>query len=102
MNDSKVHFTSSSLARVVQCVVSNPLIVIKTRYEVVGFNEYNSMLDACKKIYLNEGMQGFWTGLKISMIRDVPFSGIFYPIYSFIKKELIYLNEFKNNNINGG
>ena len=26
-------------------------------------------------------MSGFFTGLKISLIRDVPFSGIFYPIY---------------------
>ena len=41
-------------------------------------------MDATKKIYLNEGFLGFWTGLKVSMIRDVPFSGIFYPIYKFI------------------
>ena len=30
-------------------------------------------------------MGGFFTGLKISLIRDVPFSGIFYPIYNFFK-----------------
>ena len=28
---------------------------------------------------------GFFTGLKISLIRDVPFSGIFYPIYEMSK-----------------
>ena len=30
-------------------------------------------------------MAGFFTGLKISLIRDVPFSGIFYPFYNFFK-----------------
>ena len=30
-------------------------------------------------------MGGFFTGLKVSLIRDVPFSGIFYPIYNFFK-----------------
>lgn len=33
-------------------------------------------------------MGAFFTGLRISLIRDVPFSGIFYPIYSFFRSEL--------------
>ena len=28
-----------------------------------------------------EGISGFSTGIKISLIRDVPFSGLFYPVY---------------------
>jgi hypothetical protein len=40
-------------------------------------------------------MAGFWTGLRVSLIRDVPFSGIFYPIYNFCKKELLFLYELK-------
>jgi len=73
----------------------NPLIVIKTRFEVVGFNEYSGISDACKQIYLKEGMGGFFTGLKISLIRDVPFSGIFYPIYSFFRHELQSIYEYE-------
>ena len=30
-------------------------------------------------------MGGLFTGLRVSLIRDVPFSGIFYPIYSLFK-----------------
>ncbi len=85
MSESKVHFTSSCMARIVQSVISNPIILIKSRLEVIGFNEYNSISDAVRKIYLQEGIAGFWTGIKVSLIRDVPFSGTFYPIYSFIK-----------------
>ena len=41
-------------------------------------------------------MSGFFTGLKVSLIRDVPFSGIFYPIYNFFKRELVVVYEAAN------
>jgi hypothetical protein len=53
--------------------------------EVLGFKEYNNFFDAVVKIMKNEGYGGFFTGLKISLIRDVPFAGIFYPIYEVSK-----------------
>ena len=34
---------------------------------------------------MKEGVSGLTAGLKISLIRDVPFSGVFYPIYNFFK-----------------
>jgi len=48
---------------------------------VVGFNEYAGVFDAGKQIIAKEGYRGFFTGLGISLIRDVPFSGVFYPVY---------------------
>jgi hypothetical protein len=71
-----------------QSVLANPLIVIKTRLEVIGFNEYNGIDDAVRKIYSREGFKGFFTGLRISLIRDVPFAGMFYPIYSLFRQNL--------------
>ena len=89
MNDSSVYLVSSALARTIQTVLSNPIFVIKTRFEVIGFCEYSSTWDAFKKIYASEGLGGFATGLKVSLIRDVPFSGVFYPIYTFFKVRLL-------------
>ena len=37
MSDPAVNFWSSAVARAVQSVLSNPLIIIKTRLEVLGF-----------------------------------------------------------------
>lgn len=59
-NESQVHMIASSFARAVQSVVSNPLVVIKTRLEVVGFNEYDGIMDAGRKIRLQEGYRGFF------------------------------------------
>lgn len=85
MSDPAVNFWSSAIARAIQSVLSNPLIVIKTRLEVLGFQEYNSLTDAIKKVYKHEGYGGFFTGLKVSLIRDVPFAGIFFPLYELSK-----------------
>lgn len=93
-SDAQVQSLSGALAKSMQSVLANPLIVIKTRLEVVGFNEYSGIHDACRQIYAKEGMSGFFTGLKISLIRDVPFSGLFYPVYSFFRQ---YLTTFYDN-----
>jgi hypothetical protein len=68
--------------------------VIKTRLEVLGFCEYTGFIDAIGKIYKNEGPMGFFTGLKVSLIRDVPFAGIFYPIYEVSKDFYTFLLKF--------
>ena len=71
--------------------MSNPITIIKTRLEVVGFNQYSGMLDAARQIKQVEGYRGFFTGLQISLIRDVPFSGLFYPIYSVFRTNLMHV-----------
>ena len=81
------------MARTLQTLLVNPIFVIKTRFEVIGFNEYNSTFDAVRKIYKAEGYSGFTTGIKVSLIRDVPFSGAFYPIYKFIQVQLFQMYE---------
>ena len=45
-NEGQIAFLASAGARTVLAVVTNPLIVVKTRFEVVGFQEYKSVTDA--------------------------------------------------------
>ena len=87
-NDSQIQLLAGGGAKAMQSVLANPLIVIKTRLEVIGFNEYHGFDDAIRKIYSKEGLMGFFTGLRISLIRDVPFAGMFYPIYSYFRTKL--------------
>ena len=100
MSDHWVNFWASATARGIQSVLSNPIIVIQTRFEVLGFSAYSGFTDAIRKLYINEGPGGFFTGLKISLIRDVPFAGIFFPIYEFCKKfySLLLLSEIEDPN----
>lgn len=88
--ESQIAFMASAFARTIQTVISNPLIIVKTRAEVIGF-EYNGLFNALRQIVVQEGGAGLFTGLKVSLIRDVPFSGIFYPIYNFFKTYFLVL-----------
>ena len=82
------NFFASGIARFVQAIAINPILVIKTRYEVVGFNSYGGMFDAIKHIRKEEGIRGFYSGLKTNIIKDVPASAVFYSLYELFKMEL--------------
>ena len=78
--------------------------MVKTRFEVIGFNEYTSVWDGVRKIMAKEGPRGFYTGLQVSLIRDLPFSGLYYPLYEESKTAFAfllgmdYLSEHSQNN----
>ena len=91
LNENQVNSVASVFARIVQSTICNPIILIKTRLEVLGFSEYSSLTQAVSKVYRQEGFLGFFTGLKVSLIRDVPFSGVYYPIYEQSKD---FFNKF--------
>ena len=80
-NTRHVNICSALIARFFQCIFTNPIYVIKTRFEVIGFNEYTSIYDAFNKVMKNEGAKGFFQGLSVALLRDLPFSGLYYPLY---------------------
>ena len=77
---------ASGLARTVQALTTYPIVLIKSRLEVLGFNKYTGILNAFKTIYQVEGCKGYFTGITTTIIRDVPFSSLYYPIYEGVKK----------------
>ena len=89
-NEQTLNAAASLVARLAQSVLTNPFYVIKTRFEVIGFNEYSSVSDAVRKILRQEGVRGFFTGLYVSILRDLPFSGLYYPLYEESKKAFAY------------
>jgi len=86
-NQTSANFMAAALARTLQCFVTNPILIVKTRFEVVGFNEYKNLGDAFIQIYKQEGLLSFFTnGITVALIKDVPFSAIQFPVYELIKK----------------
>ncbi len=61
-----------------------PVTVVKTRYES-GVFLYRSLGDAIRHTYRNEGVRGLTSGLAPTLMRDVPFSGLYYMFFSQLK-----------------
>lgn len=81
---------AGAIGRLFQNIATNPILVIKTRSEVVGFNAYNSFFEGFAKIFKQEGLSGYYKGLKPNLIKDLPFSAIFFPLYEFFKNTLSF------------
>ena len=72
-------------------VFTNPLEIVKIRLQVQG--ELSKSADAAPKrsamwIVRNLGLVGLYKGASACLLRDVPFSAIYFPTYAHLKKDL--------------
>lgn len=69
---------------------TNPLEIVKIRLQVQG-EVAKSVTDAPKRsavwIVRNLGLMGLYKGASACLLRDVPFSAIYFPTYSHLKKD---------------
>jgi len=71
-------------ARSISGTLLLPATVIKTRYES-GLFDYQSLRHALKVTYSTEGTRGLFSGLTPTLLRDAPFSGLYFMFYSQLK-----------------
>ena len=86
LNTNVINMISSALSRGLCCITLNPLLIIITRFEIIGFKDYKSTMHGISKIYMEEGMLGYFKGLKVLLIKEVPSGAIFYFLYEIVKK----------------
>ncbi|KAI1312886.1 mitochondrial carrier domain-containing protein [Xylaria venustula] len=73
-----------------QVVFTNPLEIVKIRLQVQG--EMVKATEGAQKrsamwIVRNLGLKGLYKGASACLLRDVPFSAIYFPTYSHLKKD---------------
>ncbi|KAM3581618.1 mitochondrial aspartate-glutamate transporter agc1 [Umbelopsis sp. WA50703] len=75
-----------------QVVFTNPLEIVKIRLQVQGEQAKN--LDVPKRsaiwIVKNLGIVGLYKGASACLLRDVPFSAIYFPTYAHLKKDVFH------------
>ncbi|KAH7646481.1 solute carrier family 25 member 38-like protein [Dermatophagoides farinae] len=83
--------TFGMMSRSIAAVLLIPVTVVKTRYES-GSYAYQSIVDALRHTYRNEGLRGLKSGLLPTLMRDVPYSGLYYMFYSQMKNFMLTKN----------
>lgn len=94
-NVNIVDFMSSATARTMSSVFTNPFTVMKTRAGIVGNNKYSSVYKNFGLIFRQEGLQGFFKGSFVMILRDFPFGGIFYLTYNYSNRALKQYSDSK-------
>lgn len=79
-------FIGASSRAIAGCLMI-PATVIKIRCES-GKYGYKSIFGAVHSITVNEGLRGLSSGLLPTLVRDVPFSGIYLMLYETLKVEV--------------
>ena len=78
---------SGGVAGLSQVVVTNPLEITKIRLQVHG-EIYPTKPLSLYNVISDLGLRGLYKGSKACMMRDIPFSAIYFPIYSNIRSKL--------------
>lgn len=71
-----------------QVIFTNPMEIVKIRMQVAG--EINRNLAKSERtiaIVRELGFFGLYKGVRACLLRDIPFSMIYFPAYSFMKKK---------------
>lgn len=71
-------------ARALAAAALVPVTVVKARYESGRF-AYSGVLQALVSIGRTEGVRGLYAGLVPTLVRDMPFSGLYLALYDGMK-----------------
>ncbi|KRX10535.1 Mitochondrial carrier domain [Pseudocohnilembus persalinus] len=86
-NDEKLNasdiFLASSVAKGVSIYFTYPTQFIATRLQVL--EQQQPLLQQMKQIYKQEGIKGFFKGIKIEVLRSIPANALTFMIYEKIR-----------------
>ncbi|XP_011499451.1 PREDICTED: solute carrier family 25 member 40-like isoform X2 [Ceratosolen solmsi marchali] len=80
-----IPMVAGSTARVWAATLVSPLELIRTKMQSQKLN-YAEITQALKIVIQYNGIKGLWMGLSSTLLRDVPFSAIYWFNYECIKK----------------
>ncbi|KAK4987574.1 mitochondrial aspartate-glutamate transporter agc1 [Elasticomyces elasticus] len=73
-----------------QVIFTNPLEIVKIRLQVAGevAKQKGSERMGAMAIVRNLGLRGLYKGASACLLRDVPFSAIYFPTYNHLKRDV--------------
>ncbi|XP_043275994.1 solute carrier family 25 member 40-like [Venturia canescens] len=80
-----IPMVAGATARIWAASIVSPLELIRTKMQSQKIS-YIEMNQALKTVIKHSGIQGLWMGLSSTLLRDVPFSAIYWFNYETIKK----------------
>ncbi|EPQ51095.1 mitochondrial carrier [Gloeophyllum trabeum ATCC 11539] len=83
------HLVSASIGEVAACLIRVPTEVIKTRVQTSTYGALaSSSLSTAQLVWRNDGLKGFYRGFGSTIMREIPFTSLQFPLYELLKLKL--------------
>nr|XP_022298968.1 S-adenosylmethionine mitochondrial carrier protein-like [Crassostrea virginica]XP_022298969.1 S-adenosylmethionine mitochondrial carrier protein-like [Crassostrea virginica] len=80
--DPAIHMTAASAGEVTACLIRVPVEVVKQRAQASRFSSSAILSETLK----TEGVRGLYRGYISTVLREIPFSFIQFPLWEYLKK----------------
>ena len=92
-------FIAGGLAGLFSQTIMYPGDTIKKQLQIDGMKKknYNGMIDCIIKIYKRYGINGYYRGIKINMIKSIPEITLKFYIYDLVKNKILKIKIIKYN-----
>lgn len=70
-------------AAAASCLVRTPAAIVSQRMQI---GQYGSLREALSGVFAGGGWRGFYTGLGVSIARELPFAFVQFPLYEALKR----------------
>lgn len=99
-SNTAASFFSGAVARTIAATLLSPVAVVKTRMEFAprGQSGFRNPLDGIFKIARAEGLRGLYSGLAATIVRDAPYSGLYFAAYQYLVQSMDRLTINGNSN----
>ena len=100
-HDTSNALISGAIARIWACSIVSPLELIRTKMQSqkMAFIQVRQALSVTLK---SEGVRGLWKGYTATLLRDVPFSAIYWGVYETLRpKEFNFQQNFISGAVSG-
>ncbi|KAF9525853.1 mitochondrial carrier domain-containing protein [Crepidotus variabilis] len=83
------HMLAASGGEVAACLIRVPTEVVKTRTQTSAYGDLGkSSFRAFRMVLSEEGVRGLYRGFRITVMREIPFTSLQFPLYEFLKSKL--------------
>ena len=82
-----VSLTAGGLARWFAVTIVNPLELIRTKMQSQKM-PWSQVTKCLRELVSSQGVRGLWNGYTATLLRDVPFSALYWPLYELTRNTL--------------
>lgn len=94
----QIPLISGATARIWSASLVSPLELVRTKMQSKRLS-YLEIGQALRSLLQYHGVTGLWKGLDSTLLRDVPFSAIYWVHYEWFKANFIPLNNVQSPNV---